>query len=188
MLITKDVERYSSLGGWFVIRMLKSIYLIFTNPGLFAIVNHRFGRWILINFDADSKKYIRRFFNIFYYSGKIISVVWGKIDIDNNTPVGEGFFISNEGRVILGAESIGDNCTIESRVTIGLDKGKKPSIGSDVYISTNSVIYGDIRIGLGCFIKKNSILSKSVPEFRLVGGNPARIKGIYNKGEGIATI
>lgn len=188
MLIVKDIERYSSLEGMCVIRALKSIYLVLTNPGLFAIVNYRFGQWILLKFDSDNKKYIRYFFNIFYYSGKKISVIWGKIDIDDNTPIGSGFFISNKGRTILGAESIGDNCTIESRVTIGLDKGKKPSIGSDVYISTNSVIYGDIRIGQGSLIRPDSILSKSVPDYVIVEGNPARIKGKYNKGESIAAV
>ena len=181
MLIAKDIERYSSVEDKYIFRVSKFIYLIFTNPGLFAITNHRFGQWILINFDDDKKKYMRYFFNIFYYLGKKISIVWGKIEINDTTPIGQGFFISNKGRVIIGAESIGDNCTIESQVTIGLDKGKKPAIGSDVYISTNSVVYGDIRIGEGSFIKKNSILSKSVPDSALVEGNPARIKGKYTK-------
>jgi len=125
---------------------------------------------------TDDKRYMRYFFNVFYYLGKKISTVWGKIEILDGTPIGKGFFIKNEGGVFLGAVEIGENCTIANKVTMGMDQnGFKPTLQNNVCIGENSVIYGRINVGDGCVIDKNSVLSKSVPAKLLLSGNPAKV-------------
>ena len=48
-------------------------------------------------------------------------------------------------------------------------------IGNDVWIGTNVTILSGVKVGDGAVIATNSILSKDVPPYAVVGGNPARI-------------
>lgn len=54
--------------------------------------------------------------------------------------------------------------------------GKRaPIIGNDVWIGMNSTIYSGCTIGDGAVIAGNSVVTKDVPPYAIVGGNPARI-------------
>lgn len=79
--------------------------------------------------------------------------------------------------MIIGAESIGNNCTIGSSVTIGLDikNSNLSKVGNFVTICDNCLVYGGITIGNGSMIRERSILSKSIPDNTKVKGNPARL-------------
>jgi carbonic anhydrase/acetyltransferase-like protein (isoleucine patch superfamily) len=50
----------------------------------------------------------------------------------------------------------------------------KVEIGNDVWIGTNVVITGGVKIGDGAIIAANSVVTKSVPDYTIVGGVPAR--------------
>jgi serine O-acetyltransferase len=64
-------------------------------------------------------------------------------------------------------------------VTIGqTNRGKNkgtPTIGNKVWIGTNAVIVGNIRIGDNVMIAPNAFVNISVPSNSLVIGNPASI-------------
>jgi acetyltransferase-like isoleucine patch superfamily enzyme len=49
------------------------------------------------------------------------------------------------------------------------------SIGDDVWIGFGAIILGGVSIGHGAIIAAGSVVTKSVPEFAIVAGNPARI-------------
>jgi len=51
---------------------------------------------------------------------------------------------------------------------------EKVEIGNDVWIGTNVVITGGVRIGDGVVIAANSVITKNVPDYNIVGGVPAR--------------
>lgn len=51
-----------------------------------------------------------------------------------------------------------------------------PIIGNDVWIGENSVILPGVEIGDGAVIASFSIVSKSVPPYAIMAGNPASIK------------
>ncbi len=53
---------------------------------------------------------------------------------------------------------------------------KKIIIGNDVFIGTGAYILDGIEIGDGCIIGAKSIVTKSVPPYSVVVGNPAQIK------------
>lgn len=52
---------------------------------------------------------------------------------------------------------------------------KKVTIGNDVWIGTRVIVLPGIKIGNGAIIAAGSIVTKEVPDFAIVGGNPARI-------------
>ena len=50
-----------------------------------------------------------------------------------------------------------------------------PTIGNDVWIGMNATIYSGVDIGDGAVIAGNSVVTKSVPPYAVVAGNPARV-------------
>ncbi|MFK5968546.1 MAG: DapH/DapD/GlmU-related protein [Candidatus Marithrix sp.] len=52
---------------------------------------------------------------------------------------------------------------------------KKVEIGNDVWIGTGSTILRGVKIGDGAVIGANSIVTKDVPPYAIVAGNPANI-------------
>jgi acetyltransferase-like isoleucine patch superfamily enzyme len=49
------------------------------------------------------------------------------------------------------------------------------TIGSDVWIGTNAVVLAGIEIGHGAVIGAQSLITKPVPPYSVVGGVPARV-------------
>ena len=82
---------------------------------------------------------------------------------------------------------IGSHCTISWNVTIMDDdlheikklctdeKTPDITIGDHVWIGANVFITKGVIVGNGAVIAANSVVTKDVPDFTLVGGNPARI-------------
>lgn len=55
------------------------------------------------------------------------------------------------------------------------------SIGEDSWIGTNVVIVGNVKIGKHCVIGANSVVTKNIDDYCVVGGNPFKIIKKYNK-------
>lgn len=55
------------------------------------------------------------------------------------------------------------------------DTPKRTIIGNDVWIGSGVIIMGGVTIGDGAVIGAGSIVTKNVPEYAIVVGNPARI-------------
>jgi virginiamycin A acetyltransferase len=51
-----------------------------------------------------------------------------------------------------------------------------PIVGNDVWIGQDVVIYSGVKIGNGAVIAGQSVVTKDVPAYSLVAGNPARVK------------
>ncbi len=63
------------------------------------------------------------------------------------------------------------------------DQGVTPSITiveDDVWIGGNSVIIQGLRIGTHCIIASGSVVTRDVPSYSVVAGNPARILKQFN--------
>ncbi|WP_275950878.1 CatB-related O-acetyltransferase [Cytobacillus citreus] len=48
-------------------------------------------------------------------------------------------------------------------------------IGNDVWIGYNATIMPGVNIGDGAIIATNAVVTKDVPSFSIVGGNPAKL-------------
>ncbi|WP_084224402.1 CatB-related O-acetyltransferase [Stenoxybacter acetivorans] len=51
----------------------------------------------------------------------------------------------------------------------------KVSIGSDVWIGNNAMIKAGVTIGHGAVVGAGAIVTKNIPPYAIVGGNPAKI-------------
>ncbi|SEQ58498.1 Hexapeptide repeat of succinyl-transferase [Microlunatus flavus] len=52
-------------------------------------------------------------------------------------------------------------------------------IGDDVFVGARATIMPGVRIGNRCVVAAGSVVTRSVPDGHVVGGNPARIIGTY---------
>ena len=51
----------------------------------------------------------------------------------------------------------------------------KVTIGNDVWIGANAMILPGITVGNGCIIAAGAVVTHDVPDYAIVGGNPAKI-------------
>ena len=55
------------------------------------------------------------------------------------------------------------------------EKGVTVKIGNDVWVGDNVTIMGGVSIGDGAVLAANSVITKDVPPYAIVGGNPAKL-------------
>lgn len=103
------------------------------------------------------------------------------MDLHWDTSIGPGFMVCHGwGLVISPRARIGANCTVFHGVTIGRSEHRGrdghalvtyPVIEDDVCIGPHAVVAG-VRIGKGAGISAGTLVTRNVPPFTLVGGNP----------------
>ncbi len=115
------------------------------------------------------------------------------VNIANNVTIGNFVKIQNNVSVYEGVE-------LEDYVFCGPSmvftnilnpRSKYPQVGAEFYINTlvkegaslgaNSTIVCGITIGRFAFVGAGAVVTKDVPDFALVVGNPAKIKGWYSE-------
>ncbi len=125
-------------------------------------------------------------------SAKILSKGW--LDIEDNVWIGHYSLLDASNGIEIGKgvqtgpfvsmfshsshisiRLLGENY-LQSDERIGYVDGKV-IIGEYSFLGTSSVIFPGVTIGRGCLIKAGSIVSKSIPDFSIVGGNPAVVTG-----------
>ncbi len=102
------------------------------------------------------------------------------VNLSPATDVGLGFFVGHRGPMAINPKSkIGKNCNIGICVTIGQEnRGKRkgsPVIGDCVWIGSNAIIVGNIKIGNNVLIAPGSYVNFNVPSNSIVIGNPGKI-------------
>ena len=114
------------------------------------------------------------------------------IYIGNRCFIGYNFTILNASRIIIEDDVlIASNCMItsenhginpESNLNyIEQELVSKPvRIKSGTWIGQNACILPGVEIGNKCIIGANSVVTKSIPDFCIACGNPARIIKKYN--------
>ena len=114
------------------------------------------------------------------------------IEISPRCKIGPGLFISHPYSITIHSDAIiGKNCNLSKGVTIGkTNRGNRqgvPLIGDDVWIGTNAVLVGKIRIGNDVLIAPNSYVNIDIPDHSIVIGNPCKIINQMNATEGYIT-
>ena len=111
------------------------------------------------------------------------------IEVTARCRIGPGLFLPHTQGTVIGAGSIGRDCTIYQGVTIGareLDMDfsleRRPVVHDDVLIGAGAKVLGPIEIGSGTRIGSNANVVRSLPPGSLVlapacdvrlGGDPA---------------
>lgn len=123
----------------------------------------------------------------------VINNGMGPVIIGNNVRIG----ISN---VIIGPVKIGNNVIFAQNVVLsGLNHGykdiqspicKQPCtaheivVEDDCWVGANAVITAGIKIGKHSVVAGGSVVTKNVPAYSIVAGNPAKIIKQYNSETG----
>ncbi|MDR1877568.1 MAG: serine acetyltransferase [Flavobacteriaceae bacterium] len=160
----------------------KDYYRIYGKwPGRFIFKEMMSPNFRYLYFFRKASKYKKRsFLGIIYRLILYRYQVKYGFQIYPETDIGEGFYLGHWGTVIINPEvKIGKNCNIATGVTIGrTNRGSKegvPVIGDEVWIGTNAVIVGNIKIGNNVLIAPNAYVTTDVPDNSIVVGNIAHI-------------
>ena len=112
--------------------------------------------------------------------------------------IGDNCYLGYNLSIIAGADvTIGDNVLMASNVLItSHNHGMNPEssgnymhqelirkpidIGEGCWIGQNAMIMPGVNIGKKCIIGAGAVVTKSIPDYSIVGGNPARIIKSYN--------
>ena len=107
------------------------------------------------------------------------------VSLGDNSGIGVNAWLS--GSVIIGNDvMMGANCTMYSRnhrfdrIDIPMcEQGFLPEktivIDDDVWIGGQVIILPGVHIGKGAIIGAGAVVTKDVPDYAIVGGNPAKI-------------
>ncbi|EJL91692.1 serine acetyltransferase [Polaromonas sp. CF318] len=104
------------------------------------------------------------------------------IEVSPQVQIGGGLFLPHTVGTVIGAERIGENCTIMQGVTLGTsepDMGftveRRPVVGNDVLIGAGAKIIGRIVVGDHARIGANAVVLRDVPAHALAVGVPATV-------------
>jgi serine O-acetyltransferase len=115
---------------------------------------------------------------------RIVSVLarfWTGVEIHPGALIGKGFFLDHGAGVVIGeTATIGDYCVMFHNVTLGGTgkyRGRRhPSVGDHVFIGTNAILLGPIRVGDHAKVGANAfVINRDVPPHCTAVGTPARI-------------
>lgn len=112
------------------------------------------------------------------------------LEIKNNTNIGKSTVINSGADITIGENVlISGNCYIQSSSHSydknNLIKSQKYlhspiSIGNDVWIGANSVVFMGVKVSNGVILGANSFLNSDTDEYTIYAGNPAKKIKIRN--------
>jgi maltose O-acetyltransferase len=131
----------------------------------------------------------------------------------NNINIEKGAYFGTGENIEIGDNSgIGINCSVQGAIRIGKDVMMGPEviiltvnhkfdqldtpmwkqghlaakpviIGDDVWIGTRAIILPGVHIGSGSIIGAGAVVTKNVPDYAIVGGNPAKVVKYRNESD-----
>lgn len=136
--------------------------------------------------------------HILPYTGQKINIgrnadISRKVSIGNESSIGDRSYLQGEihiGEFVM----MGQECRIyttnhrmdNTEIPMchqGDDLEKPVYIGNDVWIGSRVTILPGVHIGDGAVIGASAVVTKDVPEYAVIGGNPARILNYRKVGE-----
>ena len=160
-MIRLDLDRtYKLMKGGRLIKIINCI----RSPGVQVMIILRFGQWSMLQ-----PKLVRLFTDpVYFLLNGILKIMWG-IEIARVTQIGAGFYIGHFGGITISPQAvIGNNCSISQGVTIGVsgqgDKSGAPTIGDNVYIAPGAKVFGKITIGSNVKIGANAVIYQDLPD------------------------
>lgn len=135
-----------------------------------AILFYRISHWLYKHHIPLIPKLIQLFIFLCY-----------NCSIPYRVNIGKGSFFSHGGIGVLINQSveIGKGCVIGTNCSIVGQTPYKytPKLKDNVYLASGCVIQGPVVIGNNVIIGANAVVNKSVPDYAIVAGIPAKIIG-----------
>lgn len=172
MKIREKIVRYIAIHTYFKIAIKMP-----------ASYNGAIGKWSKLVRVALAKRFLVSVGNnVNIEKGAMITAL---TSIGDNSGIGINARL--HGEVEIGSNvMMGPECIIYtsnhafSRIDIPMNKqgfspAKKVSIGDDVWIGGRVIILPGVQVGNGAIIGAGSVVTKDIPPYAIVGGNPAKI-------------
>ncbi len=160
------------------VRLLSSLYLFAASPGLWILLAHRLSHWWVVGWSrANKAKWWLRLVSIPISLLELLINLFTKSDILGRSNIEGGVCLSDHGYIIFGATQMGSGTVIGARTTIGMglaDRGL-PTIGRNVWIGSDCIVYGSLTIGDGATLLPGTALTRSIPAGVVMQGNPAHL-------------
>ena len=155
---------------------LSSLKLLFTEQGLWALLEHRIASGV--NNAALPAVIKRPCLYALEIWQKAVEILTG-ISISREARIGPGFYIGHFGQIFIGKDAkIGAYCNVSQGVTIGkFGRGTQrgtPRLGDRVWIGANAVLAGKLSVGDDAVIAANSLVICDVSESSVMMGVPAK--------------
>ena len=172
-----DIERFRALNGRH--DRLSAVGL------LVSCFNPRMAPVVLLRLAEQSERsgmgILAKFFSM-------LNVVVFGIEVSPKVEIGGGLFLPHTVGTVIGAERIGNDCTIMQGVTLGSaepDLGfvsiTRPVIGHGVLIGAGAKVIGRVFVGDGAKIGANAVVLQDVPAHSVAVGVPARVVGVEGR-------
>ena len=145
--------------------------IVLCHPPLHAILVHRLAHWIHTCLGLRLLARLVAVANRF----------WTGVEIHPGARIGRGFFIDHGAGVVIGESAVvGDYCVMFHNVSLGgtgkYNGQRHPIVGNHVFIGTNAILLGPIRVGDHAKVGANAfVINRDVPAYCTVVGTPARI-------------
>ncbi|MBF0312903.1 MAG: N-acetyltransferase [Oligoflexia bacterium] len=103
------------------------------------------------------------------------AIIGNNVKVQNNVSIYEGVEIEDD--VFLGPSMVFTNVINPRSFIVRKNEYKKTLVCQGATIGANATIVCGIRIGKYAFVGAGSVITKDVPDFALVYGAPAKIRG-----------
>ena len=179
LAIRQDIDRYVYSRSGDKRPGLGSIMLIAAAPGLWAQIPYRLTHHLLYRFQPRA---LGRLLSVpAFVAGRVTAIIFG-IEMESGAHIGRGLLINNFGGIVMGAVTMGENCTVSPGVTLGrssLVEGSAlhdlPTIGDRVFIGPGAIVAGPVALGDDVSVAGRSLVTRDVPAAGTAMGVPARI-------------
>ncbi len=179
MNLRSDIEHFNRLCGRTEKVSAFQFVLACINPRMLPVVFIRFAEFF----------FVKRLGVLAKLCSMLNVVVFG-VEVSPRVKIEGGLFLPHTVGTVIGAASIGRNCTIMQGVTLGAletDLGftpaTRPVIGNDVVIGSGAKVLGGITVGDHARIGANAVVLCDVPAYAVAVGVPARILARHPDGQ-----
>ena len=166
-----DIERFRALSGQHAPLSAFGVLCSCFNPRMVPVVLLRLAELS----DRSGMRALAKFFSM-------LNVVVFGIEVSPKVEIGGGLFLPHTVGTVIGAERIGNDCTIMQGVTLGSaepDMGfvstTRPVIGDGVLIGAGAKVIGRVFVGDGAKIGANAVVLRDVPPHAVAVGVPAKV-------------